>query len=943
MGRAMANKATPLVQRMLGEATMKYAYREFQQAATLLLEVVRLAPGLPHAYQTLGLIYEESGQPVKALKLFMMAAHLSKRDVEAWKSLAALCRRYGEREQCVYCLQHVLALLPTDTGVQWERAQLLSELGEHRKAAKALLTLLRHQPGNANLVRTLVRCYHRLGYTSKAIELLDRLVASAKPPDAANTANADTSDSASAIGASATDSAAALPADATDADSALSTEPAAADSGGDGCCSGSGGGTSSSSTVCVDFHSLNMLLELLIEVGKFPQAMARIEQCRRLTLGNASRGRDQISGEGGGGEGDGGEGGAGEGGAGEGAGGGIGDGDGDCGSEHGGSRVGEKADGPSWSFPLEIQVKEGVCHAHLGNLPAAEACWRQLLSRSGRADECADLLYEVAQCYFELRMWQPALRYLRELTGNALYVDVVDIRIGECLVALGSAAESAESTEFFARAFERDPLSLRATLSIANVLTRHHEPRRAIGFVHRHLQATRAAARQDRRIALADRSATRGDVPRAEEELLSMDVDVAVGDAGAAVEAADVDLGEEGGAPEPTERLDVRLAVVGGLAHAAAGEHAQVARLLLPVERALGHAFTLNVRRPRGVAEGEDGHEGDPTKADGGRPAKRRRLRTSESGGWSDGEDEGASEDDNARASERAEAFEDLLGAPRRVRAAVALACSLTALGRHSLACAISVRLLEDMRTCTPERAEFYTAIPNEEIARLRLTCVRAAHACGEWDVAHSQLRLLCLAHPGFELNWALFNAVAGRARARGYDERWLQRLLQREPSSPQIAVGVAHHCFLSRSFKMAFGEYTRLHERYPSEPLLLLCVAISLMQLVMSRANKERGHSVLLAFGWLEEYAKIADQQEATYNTARAYHHLGLSSLAVAAYEKALALADTAAAPPPHETDSSRAARDLSRESLHNLSRIFCASGNRDLARSVIRSMPVV
>ena len=128
VGRAMANKATPLVQRMLGEATMKYAYREFQQAATLLLEVVRLAPGLPHAYQTLGLIYEESGQPVKALKLFMMAAHLSKRDVEAWKSLAALCRRYGEREQCVYCLQHVLALLPTDTGVQWERAQLLSEL-----------------------------------------------------------------------------------------------------------------------------------------------------------------------------------------------------------------------------------------------------------------------------------------------------------------------------------------------------------------------------------------------------------------------------------------------------------------------------------------------------------------------------------------------------------------------------------------------------------------------------------------------------------------------------------------------------------------------------------------------------------------------------------------------------------------------------------------------
>ena len=34
----MSNKATPLVQRMIGEATMKYAFQEFQQATQLLLE-----------------------------------------------------------------------------------------------------------------------------------------------------------------------------------------------------------------------------------------------------------------------------------------------------------------------------------------------------------------------------------------------------------------------------------------------------------------------------------------------------------------------------------------------------------------------------------------------------------------------------------------------------------------------------------------------------------------------------------------------------------------------------------------------------------------------------------------------------------------------------------------------------------------------------------------
>ena len=84
---------------------MKYAYREFQQAIALLLEVIRIAPGLPHAYHTLGLIYEETGQPLKGLKLFMMAAHLSKKDLGAWKQLAQLSRRHGEMQQCIYCLQ----------------------------------------------------------------------------------------------------------------------------------------------------------------------------------------------------------------------------------------------------------------------------------------------------------------------------------------------------------------------------------------------------------------------------------------------------------------------------------------------------------------------------------------------------------------------------------------------------------------------------------------------------------------------------------------------------------------------------------------------------------------------------------------------------------------------------------------------------------------------
>jgi hypothetical protein len=343
-------------------------------------------------------------------------------------------------------------------------------------------------------------------------------------------------------------------------------------------------------------------------------------------------------------------------------------------------------------------------------------------------------------------------------------------------------------------------------------------------------------------------------------------------------------------------------------------------------------------------------------------------------------------EDDAAHSSPMYE-LEDLLGAQRRLRMAIELGNSLISLGQFSLACGILSRVLADVGLCTNHKMDFYTGVDAEELARLRVACVRAAHACGDWDVAHSQLRMLCLRAPFAELNWALYSAVAGRARQRGYDERWLLRLLMREPSSALIALSVAHHCLLSRSFKIALSEYTRLHERYPKEPLLLLCVAVAPTQLVMSRANRDPGPSVLLAFGWLSAYADLRDEQEAAYNTARTYHHLGLSHLAVSSYQKVLQISARRAAEreaqreaqweaqrearqPQHssgegaagtsagghaadgdaaerkqqqeEEEAAAAAQDVAREAMHNLARICCASGSRDLARQLVRSMPV-
>ena len=141
----MSVQCPPQVQRMLGEATIRYAYREFQQAVRLLVEIVRLCPGLPHPYQTLGLMYEEMGEQKKAVALFMMAAHLSKHDPNQWRHIATLSLQLGDKQQAVYCYTRLLSKRSDDIEALWELSLLNIELGQLKKATEGLEKLYQAQ------------------------------------------------------------------------------------------------------------------------------------------------------------------------------------------------------------------------------------------------------------------------------------------------------------------------------------------------------------------------------------------------------------------------------------------------------------------------------------------------------------------------------------------------------------------------------------------------------------------------------------------------------------------------------------------------------------------------------------------------------------------------------------------------------------------------------
>ena len=88
-----------------------------------------------------------------------------------------------------------------------------------------------------------------------------------------------------------------------------------------------------------------------------------------------------------------------------------------------------------------------------------------------------------------------------------------------------------------------------------------------------------------------------------------------------------------------------------------------------------------------------------------------------------------------------------------------------------------------------------------------------------------------------------------------------------------------------------------------------------------------------------------IITSQESLYNLARAYHHVGLVSVAATYYEKVLAIHQKDLPIPRLPNDGPEVTNnlkpgycDLKREAAYNLHLIYKNSGSVDLARQVLK-----
>lgn len=129
----------------LGEAQMHFVNKEYNEAIEKLSIVARLAPRLSDPYHILGLIYEESGDILRALQFYSLAASYSIKPAELSKKIAYLATDVGEYDQAMLYVNKALKF-KSDPKLVFLRLRIKVESGRVRSADLTVKQLLERFP-----------------------------------------------------------------------------------------------------------------------------------------------------------------------------------------------------------------------------------------------------------------------------------------------------------------------------------------------------------------------------------------------------------------------------------------------------------------------------------------------------------------------------------------------------------------------------------------------------------------------------------------------------------------------------------------------------------------------------------------------------------------------------------------------------------------------------
>ncbi|KAG6526642.1 hypothetical protein ZIOFF_016636 [Zingiber officinale] len=224
-----------------------------------------------------------------------------------------------------------------------------------------------------------------------------------------------------------------------------------------------------------------------------------------------------------------------------------------------------------------------------------------------------------------------------------------------------------------------------------------------------------------------------------------------------------------------------------------------------------------------------------------------------------------------------------------------------------------------------------YNTISDEKREEFRSLGAHIAYSTRDPKHGYDYVRYIVQQHPHSVAAWNCYNKVISRFDshfARHTKFLLHMRVEQKDCVMPMVIHG--NQFTMISQHQAAAAEYLEAYKVQPESPLINLCAGTALINLALGKA----GNMTL----WLTF-------QEALYNVARAYHHVGLVTLAASYYEKVLAMhvKDYPIPKLPYE-DSNLAANkkpghcNLHREAAYNLHLLYKKSGAKDLARQVLK-----
>ncbi|BAF28030.1 uncharacterized protein [Oryza sativa Japonica Group] len=239
--------------------------------------------------------------------------------------------------------------------------------------------------------------------------------------------------------------------------------------------------------------------------------------------------------------------------------------------------------------------------------------------------------------------------------------------------------------------------------------------------------------------------------------------------------------------------------------------------------------------------------------------------------------------------------------------------------------------------------------LADENKEELRSLGAQIAYRAPDPRHGFNYVRYVVQQHPYSLAAWNSYYKVTSRIEDRfSRHHKFLLRTREEKTDCVPPIIISGHRFTAISQHQSAARDYLEAYKLNPENPFINLCVGSALINLALGFRLQNKNQCIVQALAFLFRYLRLCDNsQEALYNIARAYHHVGLNTLAAIYYEKALAVEvkDYPIPRLPYE-ENSCAQQDLKpgycdvrREAAFNLHLIYKKSGADDLARRILRT----